>query len=292
LAYVRYGGRTAVLTAIVTTLFCALFVGPVEALLVLLPAGVLPGLVFGYGFRHKLKPLLIGALAIVVFFASVAAEYVAARTALLPGADPIKLLETQASEFSGPLLERYQQAIEAQPDSPQKEQALQQIKEMREKLPQTMQSLIPAVLFASGVMSAWINFQLSRLILPRFGHEVPSLTPFREWHLPAWLTWAFVLLSLAMNYGGRVMAAPAWWSQVLLNLMAPLLWIFIGVGMAVAYGYLRKVGIAKPLAILLAILGFFIGMGGQLYIILAMWDSIFDFRGLGHGLIKRPQANP
>ena len=59
LAYVRYGGRIAVMTATAATLFTMAFTGVVSAILAI-PAGILPGLVFGMGFRRKWKPLTIG----------------------------------------------------------------------------------------------------------------------------------------------------------------------------------------------------------------------------------------
>ncbi|HWH72464.1 MAG TPA: DUF2232 domain-containing protein, partial [Candidatus Sulfotelmatobacter sp.] len=90
LVYVRYGGRTAVLTAVVSALLTAMFKGPIQAFLITVPSGILPGLVFGLGFRRKLKPLVIGLLAVAVFFGGFAAEYMVTRVAILGGQDPFE----------------------------------------------------------------------------------------------------------------------------------------------------------------------------------------------------------
>ncbi len=300
LTYVRFGGRTAALTSVITVLLSAMFLGIVQAIL-LVPGGILPGLVFGYGVRNKLRPMTIGLIAVVFFFVGYAAEYTISRAVMFEGRDPIQAAaesevgRQQLSQTIGFLRSVYAPA-NATPAQQQSAQALLQLLDEFERNPVAMTwTLLPSGLFLLGSISTWINYQLCRLVLPRFGHEVPKATPFGEFRLPAWLTWVFVLLSMAMSFSGlqgSLLAAP-WWVQLLFNVLSPLSLIFVLSGLAVAYGFLRKRDIPKPAAIGITLLGFFLGQYGQtLYMMLAMWDTIFDFRGLGHGMLKRADDTP
>jgi len=296
MAYTRYGGRVAVLTSIVAVAFSALLVGPVQAFLLLVPGGVLPGMAFGFGFRHKLKPLVIMLIAVSVFFVSFGADYFVTRLALLGGQDPIiTMLESPEvkqtmDQYFGLMEERLLAAEpQSEADRAALDQALSQLQEMREHMPDIMRVLMPSALFLAGVVTSAFNYMLCRLILPRLGMEVPAPTPFGEFRLPIWVTWAMVLVLFASQYiGGSLLDAP-WQVQVLVNLATPLLYICTFVGFAVAYGWLRKRNIPKPAAILLvvAVLLFMGQRGLYFYLLLAMWDTIFDFRGLGHGLFSQ-----
>lgn len=301
LTYVRYGGRVAGLTSVVAVLFAAMFMGPIQAIL-LLPGGVLPGLIFGYGLRNGLRPLTIGLIAVAAFFLGYAGEYMVTRVALFEGRDPIAM--TAESEVGRAQIERLLQMMEPFTQVPQNATKAQKanaelvkarLEEMRQNPTGVVWAAFPATLFLLGTLSTWINYQLCRLILPRFGHEVPKPTPFGEFRLPMWLTWVFALTSFGVSYGGiqkSLLNAP-WWIQVLETVLGPLMLIFVLSGMAVAYGFLRKKDVPKPAAAGLCLVALFLGgLGTQLYTLVAMWDSIFDFRGLGHGLLKRADDTP
>jgi uncharacterized protein YybS (DUF2232 family) len=298
LAYVRYGGRVAALTALVATFLSSLFRGPVDTLFLLVPAGILPGLAFGYGFRHKLKPLWIGLIAVLIFFLSFAVEYAGVRLAFLGGTDPLTQMMQDMNLIVDQFFTRYSEQLAKMPAvTPEQQKTLANaqatVQQLRQQAPELLRNLIPSILFMSGVASAWLNYMLCRLILPRLGHEVPAPTPFGEFRLPLWMAWLFVGLTLALTFAGGSLAGMPWWGKVLLNVLTPLTYVLVLAGMAAAYGYLRQKGISKGFAVFLLIFAFFLGgLGLQLYILLAVWDTVFDFRGLGHGLWKRPKETP
>lgn len=301
LTYLRYGGRTAILTSVVATLMTAMFKGPIQAFLLTVPAGILPGLVFGYGLHRKLRPMTIGLIAVAVFFVGYAADYVVTRAAVLDGRDPfvVALESEQGKAYLDRMITSMEGLIEGQ--VPRNDNEVQVIERQRAMLSELRAdpvgltwTLLPMAVFLSGVGAAWINYMLCRWILPRFGHEVPAPTPFSHFTLPTWLVWTFALASLGSGYMNRSLLDAPWWVKVIFNVLPPLMFIFMGVGLAALYGYLRiKRGMSKPAAMGLALLPMlFGGQGTQLYVIGAMWDTIFDFRGLGHGMWKRPQENP
>jgi len=293
LAFVRYGGRMAMLTAAVTVIFSAMFIGPVQALFLLLPAGVLPGLVLGYGFRHKHKPLIIGLATVVVFFVGFVVEYMGARFALL-GVNPVDAFLTAMTQGAEPYFTAMQKNYEAMPSSPQVQQQLADLAALRASWPDMVRLLFPSLLFFGGVGFAWINYGLCRLILPRFGHDVPKPTPFAELRLPTWTIWVFSGLLLLLSFAGTRVDETLLWVRVLSNILVPLIYVFVFAGMAVAYGFLRKQNVSKVLSIVIMIMVLFMGsFGVPLYVMVAMFDTVFDIRGLGHSLMgKGPTDNP
>ncbi|HEY8345819.1 MAG TPA: DUF2232 domain-containing protein [Symbiobacteriaceae bacterium] len=300
MAYMRYGGRIATMAGIVAVLFCALFFGPIQAFLLLVPAGILPGLAFGFGFSRKLRPITISLIAVAVFFASFGLDYVVTRALVLGGQDPIaamleapevqRLLDTYLGAYEQrlrdlqPTTEAQQQAVE---------RALSQMTEIRENIVEVAWILMPSSLFLAGVVTTWFNYLLCRWILPRFGFEIPAPTPFGDLRLPLWLTWVLVAALFGASFVGDSLLNAPLWARAIINLANPLLYIFGVAGMAVAYGFLRRKGLDKPVAVLLtlAVLLMFGQWGLYFYLMLAMWDTVFDFRGLGHGMFNRPRGS-
>lgn len=305
LAYVRYGGRIAVMTATAATLFTMAFTGVISGILAI-PAGILPGLVFGLGFRRRWRPLTIGLAAVLTFFFGFALTYVVTRLAMFDGRDPfMAMLETPAVQaqvegyaaFMDQMAEMVESAA-AQGGTPTAAQLqmAQQYRDMADVLRRDAAGLIwallPSTLFFMGAFSSWINYLLCKLILPRFGHPLPPATPFAEFRLPIWVIWAYAIISLAAPQfiGGDVTVMP-WWAKLLVNVFTPLMLILVLAGLAVAYGYLRKRGLEKGIAVTILVVAFLLlgQFAMQLLVLLAMVDTIFDLRGLGHGLWKRTE---
>lgn len=298
LVYVRYGGRNATLTAIVSVLFTMAFSGAVAGLLSI-PSGILPGLVFGYGFRHQKRPLSIGVLAVLVSFVGWGLGYGVMRVAMFNGNDPIAM--TANSEEGRQVIRLVIKSLELQlPANPTPQQQPTVdfyrgwISDLERDPAGVTWTLLPSSLFLLGAINTWLNWMLCRWTLPRFGHPVPAPTPFAEFRLRPWFTWVYAILFLVMNLlplGKNFLGAP-WWIKMVINVVPPLGLIFVMAGMAAALGYLRQRGMGKGASAALVLGGFLLGnIAVQFYLLLAMWDSIFDFRHLEHGSPKPPEEN-
>nr|PZN73213.1 MAG: hypothetical protein DIU55_03940 [Bacillota bacterium] len=306
LAYVRYGGRIAAMTATAATLFTMAFTGVINAILAI-PSGILPGLVFGMGFRRKWRPMSIGLASVLTFFFGFALTYAVTRVAMFDGRDPfVAMLETPAVqsqiELIARTMEQSAEMIESAAASGSataaQAQMAQQYRNMADLIRRDavglVWTLLPASLFFAGAFSSWFNYMLCRLILPRFGHPLPPSTPFAEFRLPVWVIWAYVIVSLlAPLFAGGDMTALPWWGKLLLNVFTPLMFILVLAGLAVAYGWMRKRGLQAGVAALILAVGILLlgQIGLQLLLLLAVWDTVFDVRGLGHGLWKRAEES-
>lgn len=290
LTYMRYGGRVAVLTGVVATLFSLLFASPDVALMQVLPMGVLPGLALGLGYTRKWRPLLTGGLTVLVFCFGYLLIYLLMRFVFFAGQDPIAQLVQMMRESLTQAVNMVQGMTSQLPagDATQQQAMqsyLQQLTTLRDSVDGFIRNLLPTSLAFGGVVFAWLNMKLCTKILPRFGYQVPAPTPFGDLRLPAWTAWGYFLLL----FGGRVLELPMtgqpWWVEVARNGVLALQMIFGIVGLAVAYGWLIRKGVPKILAILISLFGFFVLNG--IFLVLAAWDAIFDFRGMGHGLWRR-----
>ncbi|MDF2626871.1 MAG: hypothetical protein K0R39_702 [Symbiobacteriaceae bacterium] len=298
LVYVRYGGRTATMTAIVASLLTAMFMGVVQAFLFTVPFGIAPGLAFGYGFRHKRRPIQIGIIAMLTFFLAWSANYVVTRTLVLGGQDPIEqAMESQESkEAIGKLVGFFERTLEQAPPRDEaakqaRDASIAQMRQWGENPAALYWSLLPSMLIMGGAVNTWLNYMLCRFTLPRFGHDVPAPTPFSRFTLPVWTVWVFALFYLPSLYAAQSLLNAPWWAKMLFNLGTVLQAVFMLYGLAVAYGYFRmnqamgKLGAVMWSVVPLLFLGVY---GPVIYSMVGMADAIFDFRGLGHGLLRRP----
>jgi hypothetical protein len=301
LTYVRFGGRTAVMTAVVATLLTAMFKGPIQPFLVMVPAGVLPGLVLGYGIRNKFKPLTVGLLAIAIAMVGYGVTYGVTRVAVLEGRDPfeVALENPEIRRMSDEMMRAYEQLAEQLPQDTEAQQKSvadfkRRIEDFRTDPIAVMWALLPLAVFIGVAPTTWLTYMLCRWVLPRFGHSVPKFGAFSEFRLGTWFVWVFVLASMGSAYAGQSLLNAPWWVKVVNNVLPFITFMIFAYALAVAYGWLRiKRQMAKGPAVALALVPLFLGqMGMQLYFMLALWDTIFDFRGLGHGMWKRPEETP
>lgn len=296
LTYMRFGGRAALLAGVVSALFSAIFMGPVNMLLILIPGGLMPGMAFGFGLRRGWKPLMTGILALVIFFFGYALTYVGTRALVLGGRDPIAdAVETEpVKSWIGEVTTTMEQAYQTQPASPSRDQMINQLRDFREHPAAMEYALLPTILLFMGSVSTWFNYKMLQISLPRLGHPVPTPAPFSEFRLPTWSIWVYAAAALAGNYLGTptsLLTAP-WPVKVAINVISPMMYVFMLAGYAVAYGFIRRrFNFPKLPAALLSMVGMLFG-GGMIYVMLAIWDTLFDFRGLGHGLFRLPKPNP
>jgi uncharacterized protein YybS (DUF2232 family) len=64
-----------------------------------------------------------------------------------------------------------------------------------------MAVLLPGIILTGAVFGAWLNFEVARRVLARFGYQLAALPPMRRWRLPDLFAWLPVLGLLAAVIG-------------------------------------------------------------------------------------------
>jgi len=194
----RQGLRIAAVAGLASALVAMAIAGPLVGLGILI--SVAPtGLVLGLGVRRgwpALRTVLMGG---GVAFVSMVLNYMG-----LLGVRPMRMSEMAQS------LDRSLQmsaGIYARLGIPaaQTEVALQPMREVARFLPY----MLPAILAGGALVAAWINYEVGRRVLRRFGYQLTPLPPARTWRVPAAGIWIAVLGYVALSVAG------ARWPEVL-----------------------------------------------------------------------------
>jgi uncharacterized protein YybS (DUF2232 family) len=266
LAYLRHGPRVAVLSALAAAMVLAALVGPLQAAAGVGTFGSL-GLAFGWSFRRR-APAAV----------AVAAGSAAALLSLLAGLAAARLVMHQ--DLLAQLLDAYRQAAATVPGlyarlgvpAPVQAQVRSSLQSALDAIP----ALLPAILVVAAVGMAAVSHAVARRVLARFGHPVPGLPPFAAWRVPppvaaGWLA-APALAYLGQRTGSGLLADAALDVQYLFSLLYTVL------GLSVAYYLLRRLGLARGLAV--AVLAAAVGspLAAQVLLWLGLVESVFRYR--------------
>jgi len=177
LAVLRHGGKWGLLASIVGALALIPFMGWISAVSLWISLGGV-GLVFGLsvrrGYRYTTVLLLTAASVVAGAFAGFLATY------LISGLSPLDVLNRT--------FEAYRAGMELSKtivgDSPQLQELLKMITDW-----DFLIRLVPGYFVLAGVLLSYINIEVMRRFLPRFGYNLDPLPPFREWILPEAIAW-------------------------------------------------------------------------------------------------------
>ncbi|MCR4430307.1 MAG: YybS family protein [Tepidanaerobacteraceae bacterium] len=263
---IRHGERTSILATAVAGIAVAMLQGPVQSFNVVLGFGLL-GVVMGWAIRKKFSPyrvLLIGGAA------SLLSEVALIVTTIyLMGFNPMKM-ELSAMKDSIDMVGNMYRNMGASPEM------IKQIAESYGKILDIFTLAIPALLVLSSIVSAFLNYQVTKLILSRLGQKLEDFTPFWLWRLPEYTVFFFllgVLLNLLEYY---------WPVGVLksigINLQLIFGFAFIIEGFSLAAYYMGRFNVAKILRVLFVLLVFFNPLVSQIVMWAGMFDILFNFR--------------
>lgn len=270
LIHVRHGLKASILTVLVSALTLAALIGPLEALALSLSPGLV-GIAFGVAFARRMEPMaavLLGAVALALSLALTAALAFAVM-GINPITEQINLLR-EAQETTTAIYQRLGVG----------EEYVTQTARMGETIILMFQRLFPALLAAAALFHSFLNFKLARLVLRRLrlGQEMKDFPPFERWSFPRQWIVAFA--------GGMVLAAltPYHRSPSLeaigLNVYFLASFLFVVQGLAVAYYYLGRLRLAKPVRVLITVYALLVPFVMQVLPIVGMFDALFNYRRL------------
>jgi uncharacterized protein YybS (DUF2232 family) len=192
---IRHGVRIAAIAGVVAALIGVVLGGPLLGLAILI--GVAPmGIAIGLGTRQRWDPVRIIALAAVVAFVSIAFSFAGVLAGGPSGAAGM-LKEMNASiersiEWSTQLYGRMGIPLAEQQKKAQ---------ELRQSI-RLLPYVFPAMLLMGAVAAAWVNYEVSRRILRRFGYQLATLPPMRTWRVPSAAAWLLPLALVAVVVSG------------------------------------------------------------------------------------------
>lgn len=200
----RRGLRIAVIAGFASALVAMLIGGPLIGLGIVI--SVAPtGLVLGLGGRRgwpATRTVLTGGVAA---FVTTVLNYMG-----LLGVNPVRMSEMAQSLERGLDMSAAMYARLGIPAS-QAEAALQPMREAARLLPY----MLPAILAGGALFAAWMNYEVGRRVLHRFGYRLAALPPLRAWRVPAAGIWIAVLGYIGLSVAG------ARWPEMLALRLGP-----------------------------------------------------------------------
>ncbi|MBI3998138.1 MAG: YybS family protein [Armatimonadetes bacterium] len=191
---IRHGLRVAAIAGVVSALVGATLAGPLVGLGILISFAPM-GLVLGIGARQGWDASRVVLLGALVTSISMTVSFLGLLGAGPRGAaamaEEMQKTMERSAEMSASLYARM-----GLPKA-QIEAATAQMREVARQLPY----LLPVALVFSVVIAAWLNYEVGRRVLHRFGYRLKPLPPLRTWRLPAAAVWLVPLSFLVLVVG-------------------------------------------------------------------------------------------
>lgn len=259
------------LGATVVLFLAAVFIFNIwQACFVLVECGVL-GIFLGHCFRTKRSAtftlIVVLCITVLAIFLSIFAEILFLQTTVAQFMDSLKL---SLHDFIESLLLMENAAIRVPAGT--------DTAEYIDQVVQNAVRLAPAVLAITAMLMAFLCYSCAAMVLRRFRYDIPRLRPFPEWRLNWRFAWLIILGLLCFLCGSQLDIT---WMHVLgLNLLyisVPILVLF-GLSFMIWLNRFFKFGyFATALLALLFIVFFDIFM--WLFMLMAIFEPLFDFRG-------------
>lgn len=262
----RHGVKTSILSTAVAGIVVAMLQGPWQSFNVVLGFGLM-GVAMGWALRKKFSPfkvLFIGSAA-----ALVAEVALILTTIYIMGFNPMKM-ELSAMKDSIAMVGNMYKNMGASPET------IKQVVESYGKILDLLTLAIPAMLVISSAVSAFLNYQVTRLILSRLGQKLEDFTPFWQWKLPDYTVFFFllgVLLNLLESYYPMGIL-----KSIGTNLQLIFGFAFIIEGFSLTAYYMGRFNLTKILRVLVVLLIFFNPLMSQIVLWAGMFDILFNFR--------------
>lgn len=278
---IRNNLTTGVISSIVATFIVAVLAGPLIALffyLQFMPLALTYGYLFKYNYSAG-KILAIGTLIAVI------CTILIMLLSMFIGQIDIEM-QKQA------LYETVDRTIKIYEDYGMMDQFTQQgiskveLKTMLNDMVGFFIRVFPALLIIGSVFTAATHFIMARIILKKFGHDVPGFPPFSQWHLPWYAIWGLIL-----GWAGFLLGDI--YQQDIIRVLGQNIMITYGVvllilGLSVVAHYFKKLNLSSLTRILIIMTGILFLSGFMVVIILiGMFDLVFDHRHLNRNPEKQ-----
>jgi uncharacterized protein YybS (DUF2232 family) len=263
---VRHGLRTAATAAVAATLVGAMLAGPLVGLAILISFAPM-GLVLGIGAQRRwpaTRTVLLGALVSFVatllnFFGLMGGERIST--------DEMARTMERSVDMAAGMYARLGMS------PAQIEAATTQIRQVAQLFPY----MFPAILVFGALIAAWLNYEVGRRVLERFGYRWPPLPPLRTWRVPAAAVWLIPLSYLLLVYGGQPGAPPVIRSAGM-SLALTMQMVFMLQGLVAGWVILGNYGFGRFAQVTAIVMVFVVPVMGIVVFALGLLDSVLKIR--------------
>ncbi len=266
---VRHGYKWSIMATVVAGVIIAILVQPLIALNIIVGFSLI-GIVLGHAYRANysaLRTLLWGSLAMVVsIVASLAVSMV------IVGVNPFELQLTTMENAIGPAMDMYRSLGIPESQLAESEQAMRQFVRLA-------RFVIPFSVVSGAVFMAYLNIWISRAVLRKLGHQIPSLPPFKQWTMPLWVLYA-VVAATAMLYLTRERGEQDILHQAAINLFFLGMVLLLVQGMALFYYLADKYNLSRLMRNIILVLIIVNGFLAMMVMFAGAYDLAVDFRRL------------
>ena len=265
----KQGFRPAILASLVFTVLLGIFLGA-QGLPVAIGV-VVPGVILGLGIKKNWTAtsiLFVVALATALTIGLTAISY-----GLLFKANFVTEMTNMLNESQKISIDMYKRL-----NIPKEELARQE--EVFKMAGQFFIAALPAVLSASALLMAFLNYFIAGKLLGRLGYVIPPLPVFSRWRAPWIMSWGYIGAVLALLVGQSIPV----WKQVGMNLLFVFSFWYMLQGLANISFYLQRTSLPRPIRGLMMGGAFF--LMGNFLSIAGLLDTWFDFRKLEKNTVK------
>jgi len=265
---VRHGYKWSIMATVVAGVMIAMLLHPLQAVSVVVGFGLI-GIVLGYAFRMEFSPaktMIWGTIASL--FSKVALLGIGA---MITGVNPFNMqgeVMTQAIE----------QGMEVYRNLGMAEQELVKIKDSMQTMIDLLKVILPAGFIMASVVDTFLNFVIAKAVLKKLGHSIPDLPVFKNWLLPGYIAYFFVL-SLAMIYWGKSREFTMLYN-IGMNVQFVASTLLFVQGLALFYYIVDKYNLSRLVKGIILFLILTNGLFSQIIIFIGAAETIVDYRRL------------
>ncbi|MDD2211744.1 MAG: YybS family protein [Clostridia bacterium] len=185
---VRHGLTTGAISLGVAGILILVMAHPLQAVSLVLQFGGL-ALFYGVAFKKGYKAAMT--LLVGTGVAILSLLLVVVLTIALFGVDVVNIA-AQMEESIELTIDLYQR-LGLFKQSAQTGLTEEAVRQMMEAFAGTLGLLIPAFLVLWALATAFLNYLIAQIVLLRLKIKIVPLPPFREWRLPWWVIWGFIV---------------------------------------------------------------------------------------------------
>lgn len=264
---VRRGVRAGVWATLVTIAATTMVVGPLQGVTVLTMVGII-GITMAWCIRSRFTPLRTLLLTSVAVAVSVALTF---GLGAAIGGFKLAELEEALQQGMGSAISLYRSLGVPEAELTRAQTYVSQVVE-------TAKVTLPALLLATVVSMAGLNYLLARLVLGKLGHKLDRIPRFAGWRVTWPFGWGYIA-GLVLSIAGQARGVPLAWKAGL-NMLSLFGLVFLIQGVALCWYFMDRYRMNLAIRLILIVFALFNPIVYQVLSWVGLLDAWLDFRKL------------